>query len=59
MKSEKKDAASFVLKESENAVVLHCTIHNLNLSVSSAANIQLVGRNKSNESEDHLFYKSK
>ena len=29
---EKKGTASFILKESENVLVMHCCLHNLNLS---------------------------
>ena len=43
MQSEKKGAASFVLEESENAVVKHCCMHNLNLPISALARIQLIG----------------
>ena len=36
MQSQKKGAASFILKESPRAVVTHCCSHNLNLSLSSS-----------------------
>ena len=36
MKSHKKGAASYVLKESPEAIVTHCCIHNLNLSLASS-----------------------
>ena len=42
MQSEKKGVASFISKESENAPVTHCNTHNLNLSISASAKIQLV-----------------
>ena len=35
MQSQKKEAASFILKESPHAVVDHCCSYNLNLSLSS------------------------
>ena len=35
IQSQKKGAASFILKESPRAVVTHCCSHNLNLSLSS------------------------
>ena len=43
MRSEEKDEARFILKESENVIAMHCTMHSLNLSISLAARIQLVG----------------
>ena len=42
LQSEKKGVASFFLKESENTVVTHCCMHNLNLSISASARIQLI-----------------
>ena len=39
LQSEKKEVASFILKESENAVVTHCCMHNLNLSIATSARI--------------------
>ena len=36
MQSQKKGAASFIVKESPRAVVTHCCSHNLNLSLSSS-----------------------
>ena len=42
MQSEEKGIASFILKESENALVTHCCIHNLNLSISASARIHLI-----------------
>ena len=41
-KRKKKRVASFILKESENAVVTHCCMHNLNLSTAASARIQLI-----------------
>ena len=40
MTSENKNVSSFILKESEKAIVTHYTMHNLNLSISSAAIVQ-------------------
>ena len=40
IQSEKEGVARFILKESENTVVTHCCIHNLNLSISVLARIQ-------------------
>ena len=31
LQSEKKGVAGFILKETENAVITHCCMHNLNL----------------------------
>ena len=42
LQSEKKGVASFILKESENAVVTHCCMHNLNLSIAASARIQVI-----------------
>ena len=43
MQSENKGIAIFTLKELDNAVVLHCCMHNLNLSISASARNQLIG----------------
>ena len=43
MRSEEKDEPRFILKESENVIAMHCTMHSLNLSISLAVRIQLVG----------------
>ena len=37
MQKEKKGVASFILKESENAVITHYYMHGLNLSISASA----------------------
>ena len=42
LQSEKKGVASFILKESENAVVTHCYMHKLNLSILASARTQLI-----------------
>ena len=41
MQSQKKGAASFILKESPNAVATHCCSHNLNLSLASSCKIPI------------------
>ena len=41
MQSEKKGIAGFILKESENAIVAHCCMHNLDLSISASARTEL------------------
>ena len=41
MQSEKEGIAGFILKESENAIVAHCCMHNLDLSISASARIEL------------------
>lgn len=43
MRSEEKDEPRFILKESENVIAMHFTMHSLNLSISLAVRIQLVG----------------
>ena len=40
MQSEKKGVVS--LKDSENSVITHCCMHNLDLSISASARIQLI-----------------
>ena len=42
MQSQKKAAASFILKESPPAVVTHCCSHNLNLSLSSPCKERII-----------------
>ena len=42
MQSQKKGTASFILKESPNAVVTHCCSHNLNLSLASSCKIPII-----------------
>ena len=39
---KRKGVASFILKESENAVVTHFCMHNLNLSISALGRIDLI-----------------
>ena len=39
---KRKGVASFILKESENAVVTHCCMHNLTLPISALARIDLI-----------------
>ena len=41
MQSERVGAASYVLKESPQAVVTHCCMHNLNLTLASSCNFLL------------------
>ena len=57
LQSEKKGVASFILKESENAVVTHCCMHNLNLSISGSVRIQLIGNAIESYKNSIFFFK--
>ena len=57
MQSEKKGIAIFTLKESDNTVVLHCCMHNLTLSISASARIQLIGNVIESHKNTTFFFK--
>ena len=57
MQLEKKGVASFILKESGNTVVTHCCMHNLNLSISASAKIQLIANVIESYKNATLFFK--
>ena len=42
MQSLRKGVASYILKESPNAIVTHCSSHNLNLSIATTSKIPII-----------------
>ena len=57
LQSEKKGVASFIFKKSESALVAHCCMHNLNLSISASARIQLMDNVIESHKNTILFFK--